>query len=83
MHALPRSAVLRSYSCNVSRAAAVYVANMQTEDVSFLHVDATGALTRQGFVTVGVTDQTPDPSSGGGGGGPGPGSVILYVTSLQ
>ena len=24
----------------------VYVANMQTEDVSFLHVDATGTLTR-------------------------------------
>jgi len=53
----------------------VYVANMQTEDVSFLHVDSTGALTRQGFVTVGVTDQTPDPS-GGGGGGSGPGVVV-------
>jgi len=51
----------------------VYVANMQTEDVSFLSVDASGNLTRQGFVTVGVTDRTPDPSGGGGGGGPGPG----------
>src|SRR6185503_4714374 len=50
----------------------VYVANMQTEDVSFLSVDASGNLTRQGFVTVGVTDRTPDPS-GGGGGGSGPG----------
>ena len=33
----------------------VFVANMQTEDVSFLRVDANGGLTRQGFVTVGVT----------------------------
>lgn len=47
----------------------VYVANMQTEDVSFLSVDANGRLTKQGFVTVGVTDKTPDPSGGGGGGG--------------
>jgi DNA-binding beta-propeller fold protein YncE len=55
----------------------VWVANMQTEDVSFLHVDASGTLTRGGFVTVGVTGNTPDPSrgSGGGGGGPGPGVV--------
>jgi DNA-binding beta-propeller fold protein YncE len=44
----------------------VYVANMQTEDVSFLGVDATGALTRQGFVTVGVTGATPDPTQSGG-----------------
>jgi Lactonase, 7-bladed beta-propeller len=54
----------------------VFVANMQTEDVSFLHVDASGNLTRQGFVTVGVTDATPDPSGGGGGGGPGPGAIL-------
>lgn len=54
----------------------VYVANMQTEDVSFLHVGTNCALTRQGVATVGVTDQTPDPSGGGGGGGPGPGSVL-------
>jgi DNA-binding beta-propeller fold protein YncE len=59
----------------------VFVANMQTEDVSFLHVDASGNLTRQGFVTVGVTDATPDPSGGGGGGGPGPGSPITPTSS--
>lgn len=46
----------------------VFVANMQTEDVSFLHVDASGALTRQGFVTVGVTGRTPDPSRPGNNG---------------
>lgn len=45
----------------------VYVANMQTEDVSFLAVDASGALTRQGFVTVGVTGSTPDPTKGSNG----------------
>jgi len=45
----------------------VYVANMQTEDVSFLGVDASGNLTRQGFVTVGVTGDTPDPVKGGNG----------------
>jgi DNA-binding beta-propeller fold protein YncE len=45
----------------------VYVANMQTEDVSFLGVDASGKLTRQGFVTVGVTGDTPDPTNGGNG----------------
>jgi DNA-binding beta-propeller fold protein YncE len=45
----------------------VFVANMQTEDVSFLGVDANGTLTRQGFVTVGVTGKTPDPSRGGNG----------------
>ncbi|HEU4728701.1 MAG TPA: YncE family protein [Kofleriaceae bacterium] len=43
----------------------VFVANMQTEDISFLGVSTAGALTRQGFVTVGVTDHTPDPSRGG------------------
>jgi hypothetical protein len=46
---------------------AIYVANLQTEDVSFLGVDATGKLTRQGFVTVGVTGKTPDPKTGGNG----------------
>lgn len=46
----------------------VYVANMQTEDVSILHVDATGNLTRQGFVTVGVTGTTPDPTHAGSNG---------------
>ncbi len=45
----------------------VYVANMQTEDVSFLGVNASGALTRQGFVAVGVTDKTPDPTKNGHG----------------
>jgi DNA-binding beta-propeller fold protein YncE len=45
----------------------VYVANMQTEDVSFLGVSPDGTLTRQGFVTVGVTDSTPDPTKGGQG----------------
>ena len=45
----------------------IYVANMQTEDVSFLGVDSGGKLTRQGFVTVGVTGRTPDPTKGGNG----------------
>jgi DNA-binding beta-propeller fold protein YncE/cytochrome c peroxidase len=45
----------------------VYVANMQTEDISFLGVSAAGALTRQGFLPVGVTDKTPDPRKGGNG----------------
>ncbi|MEA2559933.1 MAG: hypothetical protein QOH06_1437 [Acidobacteriota bacterium] len=45
----------------------VFVANMQTEDVSFLSVDSTGRLARQGFVTVGVTGKTPDPTTGGNG----------------
>ena len=47
----------------------VYAANMQTEDVSILSIDATGKLTRQGFVTVGVTDKTPDPTKAGNGSG--------------
>lgn len=51
----------------------VYVANMQTEDVSFLGADTNGALTREGTVTVGVTDQTPDPTGGSGGGDGGSG----------
>ncbi|HEX7184517.1 MAG TPA: beta-propeller fold lactonase family protein, partial [Thermoanaerobaculia bacterium] len=45
----------------------VFVANMQTEDVSFLTVDSSGRLTRQGRVTVGVTNDTPDPRTGGNG----------------
>lgn len=45
----------------------VYAANMQTEDVSFLSVDANGNLTRQGFLPVGVTNTTPDPTKGGNG----------------
>lgn len=45
----------------------LYVANMQTEDVSFLNIDGAGTLTRRGLVTVGVTDKTPDPVEGGNG----------------
>ena len=45
----------------------LFVANMQTEDVSFLGIGPDGALTRQGLVAVGVTDQTPDPVKGGNG----------------
>ena len=45
----------------------VYVANFQTEDVSFLGVDSNGNLTRQGFLPVGVTPSTPDPTTGGRG----------------
>lgn len=47
----------------------VYVANMQTEDVSFLGVDSNGLLTKQGFLPVGVTSTTPDPTKGGNGSG--------------
>jgi len=47
----------------------IYVANLQTEDVSFLGVDANGNLQRQGFLPVGVTPSTPDPSNGGNGQG--------------
>ena len=45
----------------------VFVANMQTEDVSVLAVDPAGNLTRQGVITVGVTDKTPDPTKAGNG----------------
>jgi hypothetical protein len=45
----------------------VYVANMQTEDVSLLGVDANGRLTRQGYLAVGVTGKTPDLTRGGNG----------------
>src|SRR5262249_18637360 len=45
----------------------LFVANMQTEDVSFLGIGPDGALTRQDVVAVGVTDRTPDPVKGGNG----------------
>ncbi|HEX8293581.1 MAG TPA: DUF4214 domain-containing protein, partial [Pyrinomonadaceae bacterium] len=45
----------------------VYVANFQTEDVSFLTVDSSGNLARQGYTPVGVTPSTPDPTTGGHG----------------
>ena len=45
----------------------IYVANFQTEDVSFLGVNPGGSLVRSGFVTVGVTNSTPDPATGGNG----------------
>ncbi len=45
----------------------VYVANMQTEDISFLTVDANGNLQRQGYLPVGVTPSTPDPTKGSNG----------------
>src|SRR5215216_2775215 len=45
----------------------VYVANFQTEDVSFLTVDSNGNLNRQGYLPVGVTPSTPDPTTGGHG----------------
>ena len=45
----------------------VYVANMQTEDVSFLGVGPAGGLTRLGHLTVGVTGETPDPVKGSHG----------------
>jgi DNA-binding beta-propeller fold protein YncE len=44
-----------------------YVANMQTEDISFLGADQNGTLSRQGFLAVGVTPSTPDPVKGGNG----------------
>jgi DNA-binding beta-propeller fold protein YncE len=47
----------------------LFVANMQTEDLSFLAVDAAGKLTRQGTLAVGVTGNTPDPTKGGNGQG--------------
>jgi DNA-binding beta-propeller fold protein YncE len=47
----------------------VYVANMQTEDVSFLSVTSDGGLARNGYTPVGVTPSTPDPTTGGNGQG--------------
>lgn len=46
---------------------AIYVANMQTEDVSFLSIDANGTLRRESYLPVGVTPLTPDPVKGGHG----------------
>ncbi len=45
----------------------IFVANFQTEDISFLSVDNNGRLMRQGFLAVGVTNSTPDPTTGGHG----------------
>lgn len=45
----------------------IYVANFQTEDISFLSVDNNGNLRRQAFLPVGVTPATPDPTTGGHG----------------
>lgn len=45
----------------------IYVANFQTEDVSVLSVSPAGFLARAGFVAVGVTGATPDPTTGGNG----------------
>jgi DNA-binding beta-propeller fold protein YncE len=45
----------------------VYVANLQTEDVSFLEMDSAGRLARKGYVPVGVTNVTPDPVKGSNG----------------
>ena len=45
----------------------LYVANMQTEDVSFMSVGPAGGLTRLGHLAVGVTHDTPDPVKGGHG----------------
>ncbi len=47
----------------------VYVANMQTEDVSILSVDASGRLSRRTYVAVGVTPNTPDPTKNSNGSG--------------
>lgn len=47
----------------------IYVANMQTEDVSILGLDSDGTVHRVGTVTVGVTGTTPDPVKGGNGAG--------------
>jgi DNA-binding beta-propeller fold protein YncE len=47
----------------------LYVANMQTEDVSLLSVDANGNFRRNGYIAVGVTPSTPDPTRGNNGAG--------------
>ncbi len=46
----------------------IYVANFQTEDVSFLNVNGDNLL-RNGFTAVGVTPSTPDPTKGSNGQG--------------
>ncbi|HEX8097340.1 MAG TPA: beta-propeller fold lactonase family protein, partial [Pyrinomonadaceae bacterium] len=45
----------------------IYVANFQTEDISFMSLDSNGNLVRQGYLPVGVTPSTPDPTTGGNG----------------
>ena len=45
----------------------LFVANMQTEDISFMGINPDGSLVRQGVLPVGVTDSTPDPVKGGHG----------------
>ncbi|HKN51660.1 MAG TPA: beta-propeller fold lactonase family protein, partial [Amycolatopsis sp.] len=45
----------------------LFVANMQTEDLSFLAVNPDGTLTRTAVLPVGVTSSTPDPVKGGNG----------------
>jgi DNA-binding beta-propeller fold protein YncE len=45
----------------------IYVANFQTEDISFLNVDSSGSLGRVGHTAVGVTPITPDPTTGHNG----------------
>jgi DNA-binding beta-propeller fold protein YncE len=45
----------------------IYVANMQTEDVSFVNVGADGRPARGSYLAVGVTPSTPDPTTGGHG----------------
>jgi DNA-binding beta-propeller fold protein YncE len=47
----------------------LYVVNMQTEDVSILSVDMNGNFTRNGYIAVGVTPSTPDPTRGNNGAG--------------
>ena len=47
----------------------IYVANFQTEDVSFLERRCDGNLARQAILPVGVTPTTPDPTTGGNGQG--------------
>jgi DNA-binding beta-propeller fold protein YncE len=47
----------------------IYVANLQTEDVSFLGIDSVGNLSRLGYTAVGVTPSTVDPTTGSNGQG--------------
>lgn len=47
----------------------IFVAHMQTEDVAFMRVGVDGKLTRVALLPVGVTGNTPDPTTGGNGKG--------------
>jgi hypothetical protein len=47
----------------------IYVANFQTEDISFLRVLGDGSVVRNGYTAVGVTPTTPDPTTGNNGQG--------------